>query len=355
MNVGIITIIGNDNYGNRLQNYALEQKLKSMDLKVETLKNEPFTNTKNMFLLRLIKNINNKGTYSNNKNRRKNFEKFNKHINFSSKKINAFSKLKKYDYVIVGSDQVWNPNFLRLREVDLLSNVESKKRISYAASFGINDIPEQDKKRVAKELRKFKAISVREKRGEVIAKNLTGRKDITTNIDPTLLLKEKEWEKIIKKPEYKLPKKYILNYFLGSIKPEIDREIKRFAKENECEIINILDKKNCFYTSGPSEFLFLEKNAFLICTDSFHSSVFGLIFDRPFVVFDRNQKNIEKMNSRIETLVDMFKLKGRIYNGEEITKDNIKHNYKEAYKILENERQKSEVFLKKALDIKDSD
>ena len=58
------------------------------------------------------------------------------------------------------------------------------------------------------------------------------------------------------------------------------------------------------------------------------------------------------MNSRLETLIDKFKLKNRRYNGKNITKDNINQDYKEAYKILEKERRKSEKFLKKALDIK---
>ena len=113
-----------------------------------------------------------------------------------------------------------------------------------------------------------------------------------------------------------------------------------------------MDKNSPFYECGPSEFLWLEKYAFLICTDSFHSSVFAILYNRPFVIFDREQKNIVSMNSRLETLIKKFKLKNRKFEGK-ITKENLNHDYSEAYKILEKERKKSEVFLKKALDIKD--
>ena len=98
--------------------------------------------------------------------------------------------------------------------------------------------------------------------------------------------------------------------------------------------------------------MWLEKNAFLICTDSFHSSVFAILYNIPFVVFDR-EDNLVKMNSRIETLINKLKIKNRIYNGKNITKENLEHDYTEAYRILEKERKKSITFWKKALNIKE--
>ena len=141
-------------------------------------------------------------------------------------------------------------------------------------------------------------------------------------------------------------------YFLGEINDDIKKEIERVADENNCKIINILDKNDLFYQSGPSEFLYLEKNAYLICTDSFHSSVFAILYDRPFIVFERNQKNGVSMNSRLDTLISKFKLKDRKYNGVKITQNNINHDYSEAYTILENERNKSKKFISKVLDNK---
>ena len=354
MKTGIVTINDNDNYGNRLQNYALYKILENNNFDVTTIVNEPFSNTKKLYLLRILKNINYKGTYSDNKKRAQNFKEFNKNIKFSSKKITAYSKLKEYDYVITGSDQVWNPDFGRLRDVDLLTIVPGNKRIAFSASFGVNDILDKIKPRVANELKKFKAISVREDRGKEIVEELTGRKDVEVLVDPTMLLTSEEWDKVSKKPTMLKTDKYILNYFLGELSEERRKEINRVAKENNCEVINILDKNSPFYECGPSEFLYLEKHAFLICTDSFHSSVFAILYNTPFLVFDREQKNLVSMNSRLETLLSKFKLQDRKYT-EKITDKVLKYDYTKAYKILDKERVKAKEFLIKALDIKDSD
>ena len=352
MKIGLVTIIGNDNYGNRLQNFAIQKYLEKKNIEVETLQNEMHTNERKKYLLRKIKYINYKGTYSNVHGRRIKFEEFNKNINFSQKKITAYSYRNKYDYYIVGSDQVWNYSAGRLRDVDLLKMIPPKKRIAFSASFGTSTIPEKCTHSISNELKKFKQISVREEKGKEIIENLTNRNDVEVLIDPTMLLSIKEWDEVSKKPIQLKNKRYILNYFLGDLSNERQNEIKRVARENNCEIINILDKNSIFYESGPSEFLYLEKNAFLICTDSFHSCVFAILYNRPFIVFEREQKGIEKMNSRLDTLINKFKLKNRKFEGK-ITEKNLKHDYTEAYKILENERKKSEIFLKNALDIKE--
>lgn len=86
----------------------------------------------------------------------------------------------------------------------------------------------------------------------------------------------------------------------------------------------------------------------LICTDSFHSSVFAIIFNRPFIVFDRDDHN-EKMNSRIDTLLSKFNLNNRKFSGN-ITNSLLQSDYTEAYEILK-EQEKSITFLKKSLNI----
>lgn len=353
--IGLITIIDKNNYGNRLQNYALSKYIKNrLQCNVETLENYSYSNSKKMYLIRIVRNyiLNLRHKENYNLNRQNNFLDFDNKIKYASKKINCFSNLNGFDYLIVGSDQIWNPEFRRLRDIDLLKTVTPEKRISYAASFGVNEIPENLKENVSKELKKFKAISVREDRGKEIVEELTGRKDVEVLVDPTMLLTSEEWDKVSKKPTMLKTDKYILNYFLGELSEERKNEIERIAKENNCEIINILDKNSPYYECGPSEFLYLEKNAFLICTDSFHSSVFAILYNRPFIIFDREQKNLVSMNSRLETLIKKFKLKDRKFEGK-ITEKNLNHDYTEAYEILEEERKKSDKFLRNALDIKE--
>ena len=346
--VGIITINDNNNYGNRLQNYAVQEVLKKINVEPITLKNEPATNTKNKYLLRKIKSFFNRGSYSKIIERKECFEDFNKNINFSSKKITPYSKLNEYDYFVVGSDQVWNPNFGRLRDVDLLEFAESRKKISFSASFGVSKLSEEYNSKLKKDLKDFKAISVREDAGKEIIEEIVGRKDVQVLVDPTMLLTPNEWDKIAKKPKQLKSNRYILNYFLGELSEERKKEIERIAKENNCEIINILDRNSPFHQTGPGEFVYLEKNAFLVCTDSFHSCVFAILYDRPFIVFDRDDSYV-KMNSRLDTLLKKFNLKDRWYKNK-IMKEQLKANYEEAFNILEDERRKSKKFLENAIE-----
>lgn len=358
--VGIITINDNDNYGNRLQNYALQSKIKDLGFYVETVKNDIFFNNvenKKDRFIHFLRYLKKKGIFmiKCNKFRLINFNKFNKKIKFSSKMMttkNCFQQQSNYDYFVVGSDQVWKPLYLRLSEIDLLFFTEHNKKISYAASFGIDSVTEKDEKKITKYLSDFKCISVREDSGKKII-NKCINNDVEVLIDPVMLLNTSEWNKVIKKPKQYNGEKYILNYFLGNLSDSRKQEIDRIAKENNYKIINILDKNNPFYVSGPSEFLWLEKNAELICTDSFHSSVFALIYNRPFIIFNREQKGMNNMNSRIETLISKFDLKNRKYNGKEITAENLNHDYTESYRILEKEKEKAIRFLKKALDIEE--
>lgn len=348
--VGIITIIGFDNYGNRLQNYALQETIKKIGFDPITINNQPFSNTRKHYFIRKLKNIKFKDNYSDDKNRRRNFVLFNKKINITTKLISPFkSRYKDIKTYVVGSDQVWNPYISRLRSVDLLDFKGVNKKIAYSASFSVEDIPDNIKEYTKSQLEKFNAISVREYSGKKIVEKLTNKKDVEVLVDPTLLLSSEEWEKIAKKPEFHEKRKYILLYFLGNLSKERKRVIENFARENECEIINILDRNSEYYSCGPSEFLYLEKNAFLICTDSFHSSVFAFIFNKPFIIFRRDEDGLKDMSSRLDTLLEKFKLSNRKYNEKDITMENINYDYTESFKILDNERYKGKKFLKNAL------
>lgn len=353
--VGIVTIIDNNNYGNRLQNYAVQTVLNRMNIENETIKNTAVFNEKKHFLLRKIKYFmrDSYNTYSDNLERKHAFEKFNENITFSKKKYTIYSKYK-YDCMIVGSDQVWNPNFGRMRDVDLLNvNCKNKciNKIAFSASFGINKLPDSiDKKKILGCFNDFSKISVREDYGKKILENLGYKNKLSVLVDPTMLLSADEWNKVSSRPKGLKNDKYILNYFLGSLSKKRKNEINKVAKNNNCEVIDIMDKSSVFYTCGPGEFIYLVRNAFLICTDSFHASVFSIIYNRPFIIFDREQANLTSMNSRIDTLISKFKLKDRKYNEICITHENINHDYSNAYSILREERKKAELFLDKALE-----
>lgn len=347
--VGIVTIVDNNNFGNRLQNYAVQEFMKKLGVQTYTLKNEPYSNTKEHFMLRQIKNITNNDTYSKCYERKKAFLDFNRNIQFSKWRITPYSKTNKYDYIVAGSDQIWNPYINRLRDVDLLTFVEGEKRIALSASFGVENIPENICKKVSKELKLFKAISVREDRAKQIISEIAERTDTEVLVDPTLLLSMEEWEKVETRPENFGDERYVLLYFLGGISDARRDNIGKFARDNDCKIINMLDENDEMYKVGPGEFIYLINHAFFICTDSFHASVFSVIYNRPFRVFER-EGNAVKMNSRIETLIRILNLKEHVYRGklEKILSD---YDYSSSYEVLKKERKRTEAFLKQALEL----
>lgn len=338
------------NYGNRLQNYATQRVFEKMGFEVETILN--CLNYKARFIKNIIKRLIPIKRFK----RYNNFMKFNKKIKYSKHVISdnriPIDINSEYDYFFTGSDQVWNPNFKRTSNIDFLEFADEEKRNSISASFGVSTIPQSKQEYYKNMLMKIKNISVREERGKEIIKELTGRDDISVLTDPTMLLEPDEWMQVEKKPIKHTSKKYIFTYFLGELSNERKEEIERVARENECEIINFFDLKSSYYTCGPSEFIYLERNAFLICTDSFHSTVFSILFDRPFVIFDREDKS-EKMNSRLDTLLKKFNVDNRWYKGK-ITQEMLNFECDKKDEILKMEREKADRFLKKALDIKEN-
>ncbi len=350
--IGIVTIYDIDNYGNRLQNYAVQKTLNAIgDVKVETLKNKNITNLKTPifeYCLRVVKVALLKFAESFKKSdRKKAFLDFNKNINFASKFFLAYRDYTDYDIIVVGSDQVWNYTFGCLRDFELANFKTNACRIAFSASFGVDEIPTELYARVKTCLDRFEAVSVRENSAKTLIESIGCKNEATVLTDPTMLLDAGEWSAVAKRPTQLKSDRYLLNYFLGDFSDSRRREIESFAKENGCEIINILDKADPFYQTGPAEFLYLVQNSFAVFTDSFHACVFSILFNRPFTVFDR-EDSVEKMNSRIDTLLSTFKLEGRRYVKGRLN-DALIYDYTETYKILDSEREKSFDWLKKAI------
>lgn len=340
----ILTLFGEFNFGNRLQNYAVQEILKKFNLEVETikylsLKSRPPLQENDIQKERLAK-----------------FKKFNENIRFYKDimykedfVIKDFAK--QFDYIIIGSDQIWNFTYKNgFSEKVFASFAPENIKISLAASFGVECIPETNSEEYAickEHLQKINSISVREYAGKHIVENLTGRKDVEVLIDPTMMLTRLEWEKLMKKPNNLKTDKFIIKSFLGMKLSENEEQIYDIAKKNNCEIIDISDKNSEYYNMGPSEFLYLIKNAFLVATDSFHACVFSILFETPFLVFERSDK-CASMHSRIETLLKTFKMENRIYNGE-VNKDVFDYDSITVNKVLFEERNRVEKFLLSAL------
>lgn len=338
MKVGILTIQSN-NIGNRLQNFALQEYLTALGVGNETIlrhKRDRLVSSKHIVRDLLIKD------------RYEKIRDFNhRYISWSkcvvNKQLVSKEIEKEYDAIIIGSDQIWNPYFPFSSDADYIPELNIKK-IAYAASFGVDKIEEESlRDHIIQLLNGIEKISMREYSGVELIGELTGRKAEIV-IDPTLLINKEIWLNIMKRPGFALPKEYLLKYMLGESNGYIDE----ISKEYNCSIIDLQDKE---LPVGPCEFIYLIKNAKIVCTDSFHASVFSFIFGKPFVIFERISDD-KDMSSRLETLCKMFGLWDRRFCSEDFKHEDILTiDYNQAYNTLDILREESGKYLKNALGI----
>lgn len=377
MKVGILTINDYNNYGNRLQNYAVQEILKSQGFEVETIiheLNKGYINNlyqkKSAGKVQKLKRImtmshKEKLIYLKRKLSHKNENplkeiRINSFLEFTTNNIvetnfkisdgNISATLhESYDYLVTGSDQVWNPHF-RGAPTDFLTFAPNHKRIALSPSFGVSEIPPTYVPYYKTWLSEMSHLSVREHAGAKLIKGLTGR-DAEVLIDPTLMLNKKKWLSIAKPAVNKPKSNYILTYFLGGVPLEYQSRINGIAKENDLKIINLADEKDKdTYTTGPSEFIDFINTASVFCTDSFHGIAFSILMETPFIIFERASKG-PSMNSRIETILSTFKLHSRLDKNIKTNEQVFEAEYSHIIAILEQERKKVEDYLKATLKI----
>lgn len=342
--IGIITLNGYSNFGNRLQNYALTNILEKKGFFVDTIWTGCEISIKSRLKYFIISYF----------PLTKKLRRSNKFLKFTKKYINTVNfnkkKIQNYDIFVVGSDQVWNYESVKNNINYLVPFSTNQKLISYSASLGNFDFPTESIDIFKKYISRFDYISVREEQGKKILEKNIGITDkkISVLIDPTLLITKEQWSMIEKKVKKEIKNKYILCYFLGHCNEEYKKVILKYSIDNDMQIIDILNPNDPFYCSGPEEFIYLIHNSDLVCTDSFHSCVFSFIFNKPFVVFRRKDSN-NKMYSRIENLLKTFKINDREFNGSSISKPNLNPNYENANKILNMERKRALKFIDDSL------
>lgn len=350
MKVGIVTMVS-DNYGNRLQNYALQEVLTEIGNEVETL-NNPWNNGYNChkeWLMTIIKNL----IYHMTKRparykRRINFERFNcENIVFSkywlNRKKDRECAAEYYDLFICGSDQIWNSEAKEINGKYFADFADEKKRASYAASFGIENIVESRKNEFASYLTGMSYISVREESGKTIIENLIG-KEAECHLDPTLLLSATKWDEVTLENR-DVKGKYIFCYFLGEISQTILDTIEQYKKKNKIQVFSILGSQTGTHDYvGPGEFLGLIKHAEFVLTDSFHATSFSIIYRKPFYAFSRcSVKN--SMDTRIISLLSLLGLENRFRKNNCNFDDLFEVDYDEVDKILDKERNKGVKYL----------
>lgn len=366
VNIGKITLDGYCNYGNLLQNYALQQVLLQYAVKVETLWHTqdnflPQNYWKWTWKQHIKYLINWKSFRTNFFNGRIGLEMVrqgklrdwaDRYIYFRKDIKNLKNLIDEYDYFVTGSDQVWNPYFndKAYLQDNFLMFAPPEKRISYAASISAPDIPTNEFDIYKEGLAEMYSLSLREQAGADLVKKISGR-DAEVHVDPTLLLSPQEWDEVSRVPAWYNGEKYILTYFLGK-RP--DFAIQKIAEETGLTVVNLLDDKVYeYYVTGVDEFLWAVKHASLMYTDSFHGTVFSILYRTPFIVCNRLGNTItEKMGSRIDTLLNLFGLgnrRGTKENGYVISTPIETSEWSTVDKVLARERKRSANYLEKAL------
>lgn len=333
--VATITYHNVDNYGAVLQAYALQQVLIDMGMETEIIDytRSNLSDVLTMFKTKIgstLKGKPDKQLYSvkefldmvfrgdgSSKDIHESFVEFRKKHLLCSRPVNkkTIPQLEKeYDYIVVGSDQVWNCGRVNLEPTYMLDFVsDDRKKISYAASFGISEIPEKYEEVYKRLLAKFAHISVREERGVSLVKELTG-KEAKLVLDPTLLLNKKKWLKIA---DEKIGKEegYILVYHLGESR-RIQEIAEKLSKQTGLQIRYARKQKSkddATVVNGvsPTEWLGLFLNADYIITSSFHGVAFSVNFNKEFYAVKAEDRIRAAMQSRIESILKRTGLEKR--------------------------------------------
>lgn len=228
---------------------------------------------------------------------------------------------KEYDAVVVGSDQLWLPSNVMADYYTLNWVPKEVKKIAYATSFGIGSIPAKYKQVYANYLRRIDYLSARETSGQEIIKELADREVPLVN-DPALLLDADGWNEIVSSTPL-VKDKYVFCYFMGN-NPEQREFVKRLAKDKGLKVVALLHLDQYIpadenyvdlapWHVSPADFVNLVKNAECVCTDSFHGTVFSIIYSRPFFTFKRfNRKASLSTNTRITSLLTRLGLMERL-------------------------------------------
>jgi hypothetical protein len=263
-----------------------------------------------------------------------------------------------YDYYCVGSDQVWNFVISGNDYTYLLKDVDlDAKKISFSSSFGLS----VDKLMPYKEIYKrylsgFKAVSVRESVHQKWLQESCGI-ECENVLDPTFLLNADEYEPIISEKNM-MDHPYILfiwymhdqNVLKGiEFVNTLSRKYRLPIKHNivKARPWMIAHDDGCMFYEGVPEFLWYIKNAELVVTNSYHTTMFAIHFKKPFYTFVT-----ESMRSRFDSIGAKMGIKDRYVDRYIVPGDlNMDMDYKKIEANLEEPRSLSRKFLKEALDI----
>lgn len=378
--VGILNVQWTDNYGAVLLAYALQSVIESMGYCAEIIDYRPSAANEQSSLIKRIKKKIVQDGINGVVNRlfRKIFRKQDNNVNFSSvekhKKFELFRNnyLNRsivyqaihdgdnldYDLYVVGSDVIWKPDRVLSFESEVyflnFTVNYNCRRIAYAASIGTDDCERLSliEEKMGGMLQKFDCVSVREKASLSFVQKLYGR-PVQWCIDPTLLIGKDKYDVMLEKNGLNgaIQEHYIYLYLFENNQEAI-KLANKYSKELNLPIIcqcGMPDKINRLLEfskdDGPIEFIGRIKNADFIITDSFHGTVFSVIYRKQFVTLSRG-----KISIRMQDLLERLKLQERYVNNPANAEvDCLSVDYATTEEIIKEWRNESVVWLKSAL------
>lgn len=375
MKIGVITFFDNGNYGSELQSLAMNGFCKVRGHDVTFLR--IYSSNR---LARLVNRLYNRFMVWGNCKIDKEYKKVHHdlhsnaihQLNISEElrshihaKVNSMIRtgnisafrmrhLSPFDCYICGSDQVWSALIQPVRTCNFLRGISSNRKIAYAPSIGVNDVPNYYIRTVAPLIRDFKYLSVREKNVANLFEKKIGVRPLVV-VDPTILVGVEYWNNILHEQNLSKPERpYIFCYFLGELSEAQTVFLNDFAGNKEIIILPYEQhadrlKNGKYVKVDHLEFANYIKHADYVFTDSFHATVFSLLFHREFAVFQRSHFGVTKQTSRIESLLSLVGLKERLVCNSKVVYTFKTIKYDNIDRIIETERQKSVEFLDNAL------
>lgn len=325
-----------NNYGSILQAYALQKKINSIDGVTYEIINQygkKITSVDNF--MDKVKAIGIKKTLQRAfwkfgvrklRKRSQNIQNFvDKYLEVSQNQYSEYTLQqanKEYDGFFCGSDQIWNPTMEKIGSMYWLGfSEDSKLRIAYAPSIGVDQISQESQRIIRKNLSRFTAISCREENGTKLINNILGEEKCITVLDPTLMVEKNVWDQLCSERKYEEP--YIFVYMLRGTK-EQRKMIEAFAKKKKLKIVTMpfmeteytvwYDLKFGdikYWDAGPDEFVSVIRYAKWVFTDSFHSMIFSCIYHIPFFTFPKIGK---AQMDRITGLQELLEIDSRMIN-----------------------------------------
>lgn len=306
--VGILTLPFNNNYGGILQTYALQTYLKKLGYNAIHIyrdfpeKNKSLQIVKDIVKFLIGRTLRKKlrSIYT--------YRFFKKYVTPRTKRIRTLSDLKaldRYDFdtIIVGSDQVWRKAcaYGELKMNYFLDFADDKvNRVAYAASFGIDawQFDADETEQIKNQIQKFEAVSVREKTGVDLAEKYWNIKAEHV-VDPVMLLPKKDYINLVENEQDKRYQGDCFVYLLDftNKKQQIVDDVAAKFDYSVYSISQEIVKWGFHYKPSVTKWLAGFADAKFIITDSFHGTMFSIIFNKPFIVIGNEKRGLTRFSS----------------------------------------------------------